>query len=65
LDFSQPDKIRLSLRDDGAGAADTSGGFGLVGIRERVQLLGGVFKVETQVGKGFHLEVSVPVVEEE
>lgn len=60
LDFSQPDKIRLSLRDDGAGAADTSGGFGLMGIRERVQLLGGEFRVETQVGKGFRLEVSIP-----
>jgi len=65
LDFSHPEKIRLSVRDDGAGAADTSGGFGLVGIRERVQLLGGTFKVETQVGKGFRLEVNVPVAEEE
>ncbi len=65
LDFSQPDKIRLSLRDDGTGAADTSGGFGLIGIRERVHLLGGVFKIETQMGEGFCLEVSVPVAEEE
>ncbi len=65
LDFSQPDKIRLSIRDDGTGAADTSNGFGLVGIRERVQLLGGTFKVETQVGGGFYLEVSVPIAEDE
>lgn len=65
LDFSQPDKIRLSIRDDGTGAADTSSGFGLVGIRERVHLLGGDCRIETQVGMGFCLEVSVPVVEEE
>ena len=65
LDFSHPDKIRLSVRDDGAGAADTSSGFGLVGIRERVHLLGGEFKVETQTGSGFCLEVIVPVSEEE
>ena len=60
LDFSQPDHIRLSILDDGAGASDTSRGFGLMGIRERVQLLDGEFKVETQVGKGFQLEVSIP-----
>ena len=64
LDFSRPDKIRLSVRDDGAGAADTSSGFGLVGIRERIHLLGGDCKIKTQVGKGFCLEVSVPVAEE-
>ena len=63
LDFSQPDHIRLSILDDGAGASDTSRGFGLMGIRERVQLLDGEFKVETQVGKGFRLEVSIPVAE--
>jgi signal transduction histidine kinase len=53
LDYSQPEKIRLAVRDDGAGAADKRGGFGLVGIRERVQLLGGEVRVETQPGKGF------------
>ncbi len=63
LDFSLPDQIRLILLDDGVGAADTSRGFGLMGIRERVQLLGGEFKVETLVGKGFRLEVAIPVVE--
>ncbi|NOH04333.1 MAG: sensor histidine kinase [Chloroflexi bacterium] len=61
LDFSQPEQIRLSLQDDGYGAADINGGFGLVGIRERVHLLGGEFNVKTEPGKGFRLEVSVPV----
>ena len=65
LDFTQADRIRLAVRDDGAGAADTSGGFGLMGIRERVHLLGGECKIETQVGRGFCLEVIVPAVEEE
>lgn len=63
LDFTQPDHIRLTVQDDGSGAADTSGGFGLIGIRERVQLLGGEFKVETQPKKGFRLEVNIPVAE--
>jgi len=65
LDFSQRDKIRLSVRDDGAGAADTSGGFGLIGIRERVHLLDGEFRVDTEIGKGFCLEVIVPIEEQD
>lgn len=63
LDFSLPDRIRLTLRDDGAGAADTSGGFGLIGLRERVHLLGGDLKIQTQPNQGFKLEVSIPVTE--
>jgi len=64
LDFSPTDNIRLMLRDDGSGAADTSGGFGLIGLRERVQLLGGEFKVQTQPNQGFEIEVSLPLAEE-
>ncbi len=60
LDFTQPDTTRLSLRDNGVGAVDTSGGFGLIGLRERVHLLGGEFHVETQPGQGFCLDVSLP-----
>jgi len=60
LDFSLNDKVRLVVRDDGVGAADTSGGFGLIGIRERVQMLGGEFKVELQPNQGFCFEVTLP-----
>ena len=63
LDFSQADTVRLVLRDDGVGAADTSGGFGLIGLRERIQLLGGEFKIQTQPGQGFKMEVMLPLVE--
>ena len=64
LDFSQSDVIRLKLRDDGSGATDTSGGFGLIGLRERVHLLGGEFDIQTQPGQGFQIKVSLPFVEE-
>lgn len=63
LDFTQADSIRLSLRDDGVGAADTSGGFGLIGLRERVHLLGGKFEIDTQPGGGFSLEVTLPLMD--
>ena len=64
MDFSQTDNIRLMLRDNGVGAADTSGGFGLIGLRERVQLLGGEFTIQTQPNQGFQIEVVLPFVEE-
>jgi signal transduction histidine kinase len=60
LDF-EPSEVRLEVRDNGVGAAETSGGFGLLGIRERVQLLGGSLEISTGVGKGFCLTASVPV----
>jgi signal transduction histidine kinase len=59
LDF-QTSEVRLEVRDNGVGAAETTGGFGLLGIRERVQLLGGRLEISTGVGKGFCLAASVP-----
>jgi signal transduction histidine kinase len=60
LDF-QPGKVSLAVKDNGVGAAETTGGFGLLGIRERMQLLGGRLEISTGVGKGFCLTASVPV----
>jgi signal transduction histidine kinase len=37
-----------------------NGGFGLIGLRERVQYLGGELRVHTTAGQGFTLEVKVP-----
>jgi signal transduction histidine kinase len=59
LDF-QPSEVRLEVRDNGVGAAETSGGFGLLGIRERMQLLGGRLEIDTGKGKGFCLAANVP-----
>jgi signal transduction histidine kinase len=60
LDF-RPAEVRLEVRDNGVGAAKPSGGFGLLGIRERMQLLGGGLEINTGVGKGFCLTASVPM----
>jgi signal transduction histidine kinase len=54
------DRTRLTIKDNGAGATNSAGGFGLLGIRERVQLLKGSVEVTTAAGKGFILEVDVP-----
>jgi signal transduction histidine kinase len=59
LDY-QPSEVRLQVKDNGVGAAETGGGFGLLGIRERMQLLGGRLEISTGVGQGFCLTASVP-----
>jgi signal transduction histidine kinase len=59
LDF-QPAEVRLEVRDNGVGAVETSGGFGLLGIRERMQLLGGSLEISTGAGRGFCLTARVP-----
>jgi len=59
LDYRQ-EVVRLAVRDDGLGAEGASGGFGLVGVRERVHLLGGRVRVRTAPGRGFSLEVEAP-----
>jgi len=58
----QPDQVSLSVVDNGVGAVETDGGFGLLGIRERMQLLGGRMEVNTSVGTGFRLTAVVPLL---
>jgi signal transduction histidine kinase len=60
LDFSDPQRVRLTVADDGQGASTTEGGFGLVGLRERVQLVGGSLMLVTAPGAGLVLTVEVP-----
>lgn len=60
LDFTQERQVRLVIRDDGKGAENFNGGFGLLGIRERVQMLNGQVTIATAPGDGFKLEVCLP-----
>ena len=54
------DRVSLTIEDNGVGANDSEGGFGLRGVRERVQLLNGSVRVRTRRAEGFSLEVEVP-----
>jgi signal transduction histidine kinase len=59
IDFSATGRVRLTVADDGRGAADTAGGFGLLGLRERVGLLDGSLSVRSEPGAGLELIVEV------
>jgi signal transduction histidine kinase len=54
--------IHLIVRDDGAGfdRAASTDGFGLLGIRERVQLLGGELVVDSSPGDGTTVRAVLP-----
>ncbi len=53
------DSVHLRVEDDGIGSAEHAGGFGLVGLRERVQLLGGVLEISSAPGAGFALDITL------
>ena len=55
--------LQLEVRDDGAGfdPANIRRGLGLLGIRERVEALGGTWALETAPGKGVAIRVAVPI----
>jgi signal transduction histidine kinase len=61
----QGDVLRLSISDDGQGFVVQQGrqgpSFGLVGMQERVQMLGGTLLLESQPGEGTSIHVSVPL----
>ena len=61
LDYEDDGKMRLVIEDNGVGGNETDGGFGLLGVRERAQLLDGEVRVRTAAGKGFVLELELPV----
>lgn len=60
LDYTQNNKVRLTIQDDGIGAEQLDGGFGLLGMRERVHMLNGDISVNTEPGNGFRVDMSVP-----
>ena len=53
--------LRLSVRDDGAGGADPARGSGLVGLKDRVEALGGTLTVHSPPGAGTALQVELPL----
>ena len=60
-----PDAVHLVVTDDGTGFADTrldqvTGHFGLRGIRERVDKIGGTLRLENAPGGGAVVAVRVP-----
>jgi two-component system sensor histidine kinase UhpB len=56
------DRIVVEIADDGRGAADTGGGFGLLGMAERARGLGGTFMSKGRPDGGFIVRAVLPRV---
>jgi signal transduction histidine kinase len=54
-------QVQLSIRDDGRGGAAPDQGSGLVGLRDRVEALGGRIEIASAVGSGTSLSVTIPI----
>jgi signal transduction histidine kinase len=53
--------VELAVEDDGRGGADMRRGSGLVGVRDRVEALGGTIDIESGPGRGTSLRVTLPI----
>lgn len=58
----ETDQLAVSIVDNGRGAAaKREPGHGLIGMRERVDVLGGTFQAKPVVGGGFGVKVEIPL----
>ncbi|MDY7093450.1 MAG: sensor histidine kinase [Acidobacteriota bacterium] len=64
--WQEDESLYLAVEDDGQGfeVETAEGGFGLQGMRERLEALSGVLKIRSAEGEGTRLLVQVPFVEE-
>jgi signal transduction histidine kinase len=53
--------LRVCVRDDGRGSADFGLGSGLVGLKDRVEALGGTIVLSSPPGEGTTLEARIPL----
>jgi signal transduction histidine kinase len=62
VDVTRADGIlHISVRDDGVGGADPARGSGLVGLRDRVEALGGTIAFQSAKGTGTAVNVLLPL----
>jgi signal transduction histidine kinase len=54
--------LRLCVRDDGVGGADLLRGSGLVGLKDRIEALGGTFSLHSPAGGGTTVSCELPVL---
>jgi PAS domain S-box-containing protein len=53
--------VELVVRDDGVGGADPRRGSGLIGLRDRVETLGGTIEITSNAGEGTLVLAKIPI----
>ena len=54
------DSLSLSISDDGIGGADSGKGSGLIGLKDRIEVMGGRMQVDSPPGSGTVLDITIP-----
>jgi signal transduction histidine kinase len=57
------DRLQVVIRDDGVGGAEFGHGSGLVGLKDRVEALGGWISLRSEPAAGTSLEIEFPLTE--
>ena len=52
--------LHLLISDDGIGGADSGKGSGLIGLKDRIEVLGGRMQVDSPPGVGTVLDIAIP-----
>lgn len=58
---SESAALLLTIADDGRGGASVIPGFGLTGMRDRIEAVGGSLSVTASKGQGFRIAASLPL----
>jgi signal transduction histidine kinase len=61
---AENDALHVEVRDGGCGGADPAEGSGLVGLRDRVEAIGGTMRLTSPPGAGTSLRVELPLVDQ-
>jgi two-component system sensor histidine kinase UhpB len=63
VNTSGAEEVVVRIRDDGQGAdlSARHAGLGLVGMRERIEMLGGTLRLQSAPGRGFEILAHVPL----
>jgi len=54
--------LLLSVKDDGIGGADPTRGTGLIGVRDRVEAIGGTISMQSPQRAGTRIDIEIPIV---
>lgn len=61
LDYA-PNRVTLTIMDNGIGTTNLGTGYGLLGLSERLHLLGGDVQTDNTPGSGFSLIITLPIL---
>ena len=55
--------LHLSIRDNGIGGADSRKGSGLIGLKDRLEAVGGRLQIESLPGSGTSMCATIPLAD--